>query len=316
MRGGRGRASNSAPYNRAPMTAALTASSVPLPLVRQGKVRDIYDFDDRLLFVATDRISAFDVVLSPGIPDKGKILTQLSNFWVRRFPEIENQLIETEFDRFPGPIRAIEELRGRSVIVKNCRVIPVECVARGYLAGSALKEYEIERQICGIPLPAGLVPGSKLPRPIFTPATKEQSGHDANITFASMCEMIGEPLAQRLRDLTMRIYEKAVEYAAERGILIADTKFEFGLLHERIVWIDEALTPDSSRFWPAESYRVGTNPPSYDKQFVRDWLESTGWDKTPPAPELPPEVVRKTREKYLEAYRKLVGGEPEALTGS
>jgi phosphoribosylaminoimidazole-succinocarboxamide synthase len=298
------------------MTTALTASSVPLPLVRQGKVRDIYDFDDRLLFVATDRISAFDVVLSPGIPDKGKILTQLSNFWFRRYPEIENQLIETEFDRFPASIRAIEELRGRSVIVKKCRVIPVECVARGYLAGSALKEYEIERQICGIRLPAGLVSGSKLPRPIFTPATKEQSGHDVNITFAVLCDMIGEPLAQRLRDLTMRIYEKAVEYAAERGILIADTKFEFGLLHERIVWIDEGLTPDSSRFWPAESYRVGSNPPSYDKQFVRDWLESTGWDKTPPAPELPPEVVRKTREKYLEAYRKLVGGEPEALTGS
>lgn len=295
------------------MSTALTASSVPLPLIRQGKVRDIYDLGERLLFVATDRISAFDVVLSPGIPDKGKILTQLSNFWFRRSPEIENHLVETEFDRFPPEIRTLEELRGRSVIVKKCRVIPIECVARGYLAGSAVKEYEIDRQICGIQLPQGLQQGSKLPGPIFTPATKEESGHDINITFGEMCERIGEPLAQRLRHLTMRIYEKAADYAASRGIIIADTKFEFGLLLDRIVWIDEALTPDSSRFWPADAYLVGSSPPSFDKQFVRDWLESSGWNKRPPAPELPPAVVRQTREKYLEAYRSLVGREPEAL---
>lgn len=297
------------------MTTIVQTSFLDLSLLRRGKVRDVYAVDrGTLLIVATDRISAFDVVLSPGIPDKGKILTQLSNFWFRRFPEIENHLIQTDFERFPSEIRSLEELRGRSIIVKKCRVIPIECVARGYLAGSAVKEYELERQICGISLPEGLQPGSKLPRPIFTPATKEESGHDVNITFAAMGERIGEPLAQRLRDLTMRIYEKAAEYAAARGIIIADTKFEFGLLLDRIVWIDEALTPDSSRFWPADGHRAGGNSPSFDKQFVRDWLESTGWNKVLPAPELPPAVVRQTREKYLEAYRRLVGGEPEALT--
>lgn len=293
----------------------MTTVDLSAPLIRRGKVRDLYDLGDRLLLVASDRISAFDVVLTPGIPDKGRILTQMSNFWFRRFADIENHLVETDFERFPEELRRVEELRGRSVIVKKSLVVPVECVARGYLAGSGWKDYQHDRQICGIELPGGLQPGSKLPRPIFTPATKEETGHDVNITYERMCELIGEPLSERLKDLTLRIYEKASSYAAERGILLADTKFEFGILNDRIVWIDEALTPDSSRFWPASEYRVGTNPPSYDKQFVRDWLESSRWDKKPPAPELPAEVVARTREKYLEAYRRLVGKEPEALGG-
>ena len=293
------------------MSAALQETRIPFPLVRRGKVRDLYDLDDRLLMVATDRISAFDVVLSPGIPDKGRILTQLSNFWFRRFPDIENHLIEADFDRFPVEIRQFEELRGRSVIVKKCRVIPIECVARGFLAGSGWKDYEIARQICGVKLPEGLQPGSKLPHSIFTPATKEETGHDVNITYEVLCEQIGEPLAERLKDLALRIYDKAAAYAAGRGILIADTKFEFGILQDRIVWIDEALTPDSSRFWPAAEHRTGTHPPSFDKQYVRDWLESTGWNKKPPAPELPPPVVARTRDKYREAFRQLTGKEPE-----
>jgi phosphoribosylaminoimidazole-succinocarboxamide synthase len=294
--------------------SANTVDSISLPLLRQGKVRDIYDLGDRLLFVATDRISAFDVVLSPGIPDKGKILNQMSNFWFRHFPDIENHLLETDFDHFPTEVRRIPELRGRSVIVKKCRVIPVECVARGYLAGSGWNEYVADRSVCGIRLPEGLQQAGRLPKPIFTPATKEETGHDVNITYEAMCEMVGEPLAERLQDFTLRIYEKAAAYAAKRGMIIADTKFEFGILNDRVVWIDEALTPDSSRFWPADEYRAGASPPSYDKQFVRDYLESTGWNKTPPAPPLPSEVVSKTRDKYLTAYRELVGSDPESLS--
>jgi phosphoribosylaminoimidazole-succinocarboxamide synthase len=289
------------------MTAAITETTLPLPLSRRGKVRDVYDLGDRYLFVATDRISAFDVVLSPGIPDKGKVLNQISNFWFRRSTDIENHLIETEFDRFPAEVRRHPELRGRSVVVKKCNVIPIECVARGYLIGSGLKEYKETGAICGIRLEPGLTTASKLRQPIFTPATKEETGHDENISFERMSTIAGADLASKLRDLTLSLYEKAAAYAASRGILIADTKFEFGLLDGRIVWIDEALTPDSSRFWPADQYVVGKNPPSYDKQFVRDWLESTGWDKKPPAPELPREIVARTREKYLEAYRQLTG---------
>jgi phosphoribosylaminoimidazole-succinocarboxamide synthase len=289
------------------MSAAVTETSLPFPLARRGKVRDVYTLGDRYLFVATDRISAFDVVLSPGIPDKGAVLTQISNYWFRRFTEVENHLLESDFERFPDDVRRHEELRGRSVVVKKCEVVPVECVARGYLIGSGLKEYQQSGEVCGIRLPAGLTTASKLPEPIFTPATKEDTGHDINISFARMAEIVGETLAGRLRDLTLSIYAEAANAALERGIIIADTKFEFGLLDGRIVWIDEALTPDSSRFWPADQYVSGKNPPSYDKQFVRDWLETTGWDKNPPAPELPPHVVEKTREKYLEAYRQLTG---------
>jgi phosphoribosylaminoimidazole-succinocarboxamide synthase len=291
------------------MSAAVNETTLPLPLARRGKVRDVYDLGDRYLFVATDRISAFDVVLSPGIPDKGKVLTQLSNFWFDRFGDVENHLLETDFERFPDDLRRHEELRGRSVLVKKCRVVPVECVARGYLVGSGLKEYKETGRVCGIELPAGLTTASKLPEPIFTPATKEDTGHDINISFERMASITGEELAAALRDLTLRLYEEAADFARTRGIIIADTKFEFGILEGRIVWIDEALTPDSSRFWPADQYKVGSNPPSFDKQFVRDWLETTGWDKNPPAPELPAEVVEKTREKYIEAYRVLTGRE-------
>jgi phosphoribosylaminoimidazole-succinocarboxamide synthase len=290
------------------MGAAITETSLPFPLARRGKVRDVYDLDaDRFLFVATDRISAFDVVLSPGIPDKGTVLTQISNFWFRRFPRVENHLVETEFERFPSAVRRHDELRGRSVIVKRCDVIPIECVARGYLIGSGLKEYRETGSVCGIRLEEGLTTASKLREPIFTPATKEETGHDVNISFEEMAERIGESLATELRDLTLSLYREAAEYALTRGIIIADTKFEFGLRGGKVVWIDEALTPDSSRFWPADLYKAGSNPPSFDKQFVRDWLETTDWNKTPPAPELPAEVVAKTREKYLEAYRELTG---------
>jgi phosphoribosylaminoimidazole-succinocarboxamide synthase len=289
------------------MNTAITETTLPLPLARRGKVRDVYDLGDQYLFVATDRISAFDVVLSPGIPGKGAILTQISNFWFHRFTGLENHLLETDFDRFPDDVRQHEELRGRSVLVKKCRVVPVECVARGYLVGSGLKEYKETGRVCGIELEPGLTTASKLPHPIFTPATKEETGHDINIPFERMAEIVGEPLAAKLRDLTLEIYGEAASYALSRGIIIADTKFEFGLIDDRIVWIDEALTPDSSRFWPADQYAVGTNPPSFDKQFVRDWLETTGWDKNPPAPQLPDDVVMKTREKYLEAYRQLTG---------
>jgi phosphoribosylaminoimidazole-succinocarboxamide synthase len=291
------------------MSVAVLETSLPFPLARRGKVRDVYDLNDVYLFVATDRISAFDVVLSPGIPDKGRVLTQISNFWFNRFRNVENHIVETDFNQFPSEVRRHDELRGRSVIVKKCSVVPIECVARGYLVGSGLKEYKESGRVCGIELEKGLTTASKLRTPIFTPATKEETGHDQNISFERMSEMIGADLAAQLRDLTLTIYREAADYARSRGIIIADTKFEFGLLKGRIIWIDEALTPDSSRFWPADQYTVGKNPPSHDKQFVRDWLESTGWDKNPPAPQLPSEVVQKTREKYLEAYRQLTGQE-------
>jgi phosphoribosylaminoimidazole-succinocarboxamide synthase len=290
---------------------AVTTTALPFPLARRGKVRDVYDLGDAYLFVATDRISAFDVVLSPGIPDKGKVLTQISNFWFARFTQLENHLLESDFDKFPDDVRAHEELRGRSILVKKCEVVPVECVARGYLVGSGLKEYKETGEVCGIKLPPGLTTASKLPEPIFTPATKEDTGHDINISFERMAEIVGLELATKLRDLTLSLYSEAAEFAATRGIIIADTKFEFGLQGGNVIWIDEVLTPDSSRFWPADQYVVGKNPPSFDKQFVRDWLETTGWDKNPPAPELPAEVVEHTRAKYLEAYRELTGTELE-----
>jgi len=289
------------------MITAVLQTDLPLPLARRGKVRDVYDLGDRYLFVATDRISAFDVVLSPGIPDKGKVLNQISNFWFERFSDVANHVLETDFTRFPDEVRRFGELRGRSILVKKCDVVPIECVARGYLVGSGLKEYRETGKVCGITLEAGLTTASKLKQPIFTPATKEETGHDENISFERMASIVGDDLAATLRDRTLTLYSRAAEYALTRGIIIADTKFEFGLLSGEIVWIDEALTPDSSRFWPADEYAVGSNPPSYDKQFVRDWLETTGWNKQPPAPELPPDVVDRTRSKYLEAYRVLTG---------
>ena len=292
------------------MSGAILETSLPLPLARRGKVRDVYDLGESFLFVATDRISAFDVVLSPGISDKGKILNQISNFWFAHFKDVENHLIESNFDHFPAEVRAHRELRGRSVLVRKCEVIPIECVARGYLVGSGLKEYQQTGTVCGIQLEKGLTTASKLKEPIFTPATKEETGHDENISFDRMSKIVGADLASQLRDLTLRLYSRAAEYARTKGIIIADTKFEFGLFEGRVIWIDEALTPDSSRFWPANQYAVGKNPPSYDKQFVRDWLETTPWNKKPPAPELPPDVVAKTREKYIEAFRELTGVEP------
>ncbi len=283
-------------------------------LSRRGKVRELYDLGHALLLVASDRISAFDVVLSPGIPDKGRILTQLSNFWFRKFDDVENHLIETDVARFPEELRADEPLlAGRSVIVKKCEVIPFECVARGYLAGSGWSEYRKTGRVCGIPLPAGLREADRLPEPIFTPATKAETGHDENISFETMARQLPEGEAERLRDMTLSLYARAADHAASRGLILADTKLEFGRLDGRIVWIDEAFTPDSSRYWDAAQYNPGRGQASFDKQFVRDWLDSTGWDKRPPAPKLPEGVVRTTREKYLDAYRKLTDAMPEHL---
>jgi len=294
--------------------AALDATSLPgLPPPRRGKVRDVYDLGERLLVVATDRISAFDVVLSPGIPGKGAVLTQLSTFWFRRFEAlVPNHLLETDAEAFPPDVAAFAGLlSGRSVLVRKCRVVPFECVARGYLAGSGWKDYRRTGAICGVPLPPGLAEASRLPEPVFTPATKAESGHDENVPFATMANEIGADLAARLRDLTLSIYSEAAAYAAARGVIVADTKFEFGLDSDGgVVWIDEALTPDSSRFWPASSWRPGGSPPSFDKQFVRDWLETTGWDKAPPAPVLPARVVAGTLERYVEAFRAITGADP------
>ncbi len=293
------------------MPEAVLETSLPgLPPPRRGKVRDVYDLGDRLLLVATDRISAFDCVLSPGIPQKGKILTQLSNFWFRRFADVvPNHLVETEAVRFPEAASAHAPiLAGRSVLATKCTVVPFECVARGYLAGSGWKEYRESGSVCGIALPKGLREADRLPEAIFTPATKAESGHDINVSFDAMASSAGTELAARLKAVTLELYGRAAAYAAGRGIVLADTKFEFGLdASGRLVWIDEALTPDSSRFWPADTWRPGGSPPSFDKQFVRDFLETTGWNKTPPAPVLPPDVVAGTRARYAEAYERLTG---------
>jgi phosphoribosylaminoimidazole-succinocarboxamide synthase len=277
----------------------------------RGKVRDVYSVDDRLLIVATDRISAFDYILATGIPDKGKVLTQLSIFWFDFLRDLTpTHFLSALVDDYPPPLHDFrDQLEGRSMLVKRANMIEIECVARGYLAGSGWKEYRQHGTVCGIPLPAGLRESDKLPEPIFTPATKAQSGHDENVSFAHVASLIGEPLAARLRDLTLRIYDKAARYAETRGILIADTKFEFGFVGEDLVLGDEVLTPDSSRFWPAESYKPGGPQFSFDKQFVRDYLESSHWNKQPPAPALPEEVAAKTSEKYRQAYRVLTGRE-------
>ena len=294
--------------------AALDATALPgLPPPRRGKVRDVYDLGERLLIVATDRISAFDVVLTPGIPGKGAVLTQLSTFWFRKFETlVPNHLLETDAAAFPAELAGFAGLlAGRSVLARKCRVVPFECVARGWLAGSGWKDYRRSGAVCGVPLPAGLSEASRLSEPIFTPATKAEEGHDENVSFEAMANAVGRDLAARLRDLTLAIYSEAATYAAGRGVIVADTKLEFGLDDAgSVVWIDEALTPDSSRFWPAASWREGGSPPSYDKQFVRDWLETTGWGKTAPAPVLPPNVVAGTLERYVEAYRTLTGVDP------
>ncbi|MCX7895184.1 MAG: phosphoribosylaminoimidazolesuccinocarboxamide synthase [Thermoanaerobaculum sp.] len=287
-------------------------SSLQPYLLRQGKVRDIYGAPEGgLVLVATDRISAFDVVLSPGIPGKGVVLTQLSNFWFARFAHlVPNHLLATSREQLGSPFATEPALEGRAVRVRQLRMVPVECVVRGYLVGTGWKEYQATGAVCGIPLPGGLRLAEELPEPIFTPSTKEDTGHDQNISFDRVVELVGGPLAERLRDLSLRIYREAASYARQRGVIIADTKFEFGLdEHGELVWADEALTPDSSRFWPVESYQPGANPPSFDKQFVRDFLEAVGWDKNPPAPPLPEDVVAGTQARYLEAYKKLTGHE-------
>ena len=275
----------------------------------RGKVRDIYDAGDKLLIVATDRLSAFDVILPTPIPDKGRVLTQLSLFWFDLLRDVipNHVLSATEF---PAPFDTYrDELAGRSMLVRKTIPLPIECVVRGYVSGSGWKDYRASRKICGIALPAGLRESDRLPQPIFTPATKAATGHDENISFERAASVIGNERAQRVREVSLEIYRRAAAYAEPRGILLADTKFEFGLLNDELIWIDEALTPDSSRFWPAAHYKPGGPQPSFDKQFVRDYLESIRWPKTPPGPELPPEVVAATRDKYREAYRILTGRE-------
>ena len=281
----------------------------PLPPVKSGKVRELFDLGDKLLFVASDRISAFDVVLPQGIPDKGAVLTQISVFWFRKMSDLApNHLISADIADYPEELQPYADLlRGRSMLVRKADVVPIECVVRGYLAGSGWKEYRQGGAVCGIPLPEGLRESDILPEPIFTPSTKAENGHDINITLEQMEGIIGSERARQLRDLSIALYSSAREYAAERGIIIADTKFEFGVDGDELLLVDEVLTPDSSRFWPADRYEPGSGQPSYDKQFVRDFLETLDWDKTPPAPDLPDDVISKTREKYLEAYRLLTG---------
>ncbi len=282
-----------------------------LALARRGKVRDVYDLGEHLLIVATDRISAFDYILGSGIPDKGRVLTQLSAFWFEKVADlVQHHLVSVHVDDFPAAARQhANVLSGRAMLVRKTAPLPIECVARGYLSGSGWKEYRQSATVCGIALPPGLQESARLERPIFTPATKAESGHDENISEARAGEIVGAAQIARLRDLTLAIYARGVEYALTRGIIIADTKFEFGFRGTDLMLIDEILTPDSSRFWPVDRYRPGTTPPSFDKQFVRDYLEQIGWNKQPPVPSLPDEVVMNTREKYLEAYRLLTGRE-------
>lgn len=277
-----------------------------IPKLRSGKVREVFDLGDTLLFVATDRLSAFDVILPDAIPQKGAVLNQISAFWFRKFGFVQNHLITDDIDKFPAPLTQFrEQLRGRSMIVRKTRPLPVECVVRGYLAGSGWKEYQHTGATSGVPLPKGLQLASKLPEPIFAPSTKSQAGHDENIDWEKCCATLGRNVAERVKDLSLRIYEAGRAHAAECGIIVADTKFEFGLLGDELLLIDECLTPDSSRFWPADRYVVGQSPPSFDKQFVRDYLETLDWDKTAPGPALPGEIIAKTAAKYREAFELL-----------
>ena len=294
-------------------TSVITETGISgLETYARGKVRDVYAVDDsRLLFIATDRISAFDYILQTGIPDKGKVLTQLSIFWFDFLRDLTpTHFLTANVDEYPEAIRVHrKQLEGRSMLVKRARMVEIECVVRGYLAGSGWKEYQKSGTVCGIPLPAGLRDGDQLPEPIFTPATKAQTGHDENVSFEHVTSLIGVDLATRLRDLTLEIYSRAAKYAASRGVIIADTKFEFGFVGDELVLGDEVLTPDSSRFWPADTYKPGGAQNSYDKQYVRDYLESIHWNKQPPAPALPDEVARKTSEKYRQAYKVITGRE-------
>ena len=280
-----------------------------LNLVKQGKVRDLYNTDAGILMVASDRISAYDVVLPTPIPHKGAVLTGTSIFWFDKLKHmVSNHLISTNPDDFPPEAKEhADSLRGRTMLVKPAEVVPIECVARGYITGSGWKEYKASESVCGIGLPSGLKESEKLPEPIFTPATKEDEGHDENIDFERAASIAGRETAEKLRDLTLRLYTEAAAYALERGIIIADTKFEFGFIDGELTLIDEALTPDSSRFWPANEWKPGGSVPSFDKQYVRDWLDESGWDHTPPGPDLPDVVVDQTRAKYVEAYERITG---------
>jgi len=290
-----------------------TQSSIELPGIkklRSGKVREVFDLGETLLFVATDRISAFDVILPDPIPHKGAVLNQISEFWFNHFDNIQNHLVTADFEMFPNELHPFrEQLVGRSMIVKKTTPLPVECVVRGYLAGSGWKEYQESKNVCGIELPAGLKQASQLPKPIFTPATKAEQGHDENINMKRCAQILGNEMADRVKMLSLEIYYRGCDYAEQRGIIVADTKFEFGTIDGELLLIDECLTPDSSRFWPKDQYAVGQSPPSFDKQFVRDYLETLDWNKTPPPPRLPKDVIEKTSAKYLEAFRRLTGHE-------
>ncbi|MFH1923437.1 MAG: phosphoribosylaminoimidazolesuccinocarboxamide synthase [Planctomycetota bacterium] len=293
-------------------TPVVLETSIPGLPVRRGKVRDIYDLGDRLLLVSTDRISAFDWVLPSGIPDKGRVLTRIAAFWFDLLEE-PHHLITTEVDQMQLPPEADRQmLAGRSSLVRKTEVVPIECVVRGYLAGSGWKEYGESGTVCGLPLPEGLSESSRLDEPLFTPATKAQTGHDENISFERMTELVGADLSEELCRRSIDIFNRGTAYALERGIIIADTKFEWGQIDGQLILIDEVLTPDSSRFWPASQYRAGRSQPSFDKQFVRDWLSGTDWDKNSPPPRLPDDVVAKTRQKYVDAYERLTGEAFEA----
>ena len=286
-------------------------TSIDLPGIRKlrsGKVREVFDLCETLLFVATDRLSAFDVVLPDPIPHKGAVLNQLSAFWFRRFDTVDNHFVTADFDEFPKELQSFrEQLAGRSMIVRKTKPLPAECVVRGYLAGSGWKEYRESQSVCGIKLLGGLQLASQLPEPIFTPATKSESGHDLNIGMDECRKILGDEMAERVRELSLQIYSAGRDHATQRGIIVADTKFEFGVVDGKLLLIDEVLTPDSSRFWPRDQYVVGQSPPSFDKQFVRDYLETLDWDKTPPAPKLPEDVIAKTSAKYVEAFERLTG---------
>ena len=290
------------------MTSVLLNSEIPGVPVTRGKVRDVYDFGDRLLFVASDRISAFDYILPNGIPQKGEVLTRISQFWFSQLT-VDHHLLGDDLSEFDIPEESKSALTGRCQVVKKTKVVPVECVVRGYLAGSGWVEYQQSETVCGIKLPSGLVESDRLREPIFTPATKAEEGHDENISFEQMCavEGVGEELATQLRELSLSIYQQGVRHAESKGIIIADTKFEFGLLDGKIILIDEVLTPDSSRFWPSDNYTPGRSQESFDKQFVRNWLLGSGWDRNSPPPELPQDVIEGTSARYIEAYETLTG---------
>jgi phosphoribosylaminoimidazole-succinocarboxamide synthase len=288
------------------MNGTTTVDLPGIKKLRSGKVREVFDLGDKVLIVATDRLSAFDCILPDPIPGKGEVLTQLSAFWFQKFHQVPSHFITTNIDEFPEPVkRHADLLRGRSTLARKADPLPVECVVRGYLAGSAWKEYQKSGAVCGIDLPSGLEQASQLPTPIFTPATKIDKGHDENICWEKCCEILGEAVATKVRDLSLAIYADGSVHAANQGITIADTKFEFGLFNKEVLLIDECLTPDSSRFWPVDEYKPGSSPVSFDKQFVRDYLETLNWDKKPPAPKLPAEVIEKTSEKYREALERL-----------